>query len=92
MKDDPTNTERQARFAAAMREKGFTKLCEWIPAEKREAFKALAREWRGEGASQTDAEAVERVRQARSWGWTPGAIASYTGRPIGEVKRILGEE
>jgi hypothetical protein len=31
--DDPTNAERQARFVAAMREKGFTKLCEWIPAE-----------------------------------------------------------
>jgi hypothetical protein len=90
--DDPTNTERQARFAAAMRGKGFTKLCEWIPRDKREAFKALAREWRGEGASQTDAEAAERVRQARSWGWTPGAIASYTGRPVAEVKRILGEE
>jgi hypothetical protein len=89
MTDDPTNRERQARFAAAMRAQGFTKLCEWIPAGKREAFKAMAREWRGEGA--TDAEAAERVRQARSWGWTPGAIASYTGRPIEEVKRILGE-
>jgi hypothetical protein len=89
----PANRERQALFAERIRERGYVKICEWIPAGRRDAFKALAKAWRDgdEPAAQAPDDVAGRVRQAGGWGWTADAIAAYAGIGTQDVKRILGE-
>lgn len=41
------NAQKQAAFKARMREKGLIQITEWIPAAKRDKFKAYARSLRG---------------------------------------------
>jgi hypothetical protein len=94
---DNTNAERQARYAARVREQGLVKICEWIPAECRDTLKRVAAELRGDAPPekpepQPDTppdETADKVRQARGWGWTPDAIAAYVGIEVAAVKRIL---
>jgi len=45
---DRTNAERQARYAARVREQGLVKICEWIPADCRDTLKRIAAELRGD--------------------------------------------
>lgn len=90
---DSTNRERQARFAARVREQGLVKICEWIPAECRDTFKAIAQDMRDAGLPPEQHEpppdTADKVRQAHRWGWTPDAIAAYAGLSADDVKRIL---
>lgn len=100
---DRTATERQARFAARVREQGLVKICEWIPAECRDTFKRIAREMR-DGTAPLDTppepetgppppdDTADKVRQAHGWGWTPTAIAAYLGITTEQVERILEEK
>jgi hypothetical protein len=97
MSPDPTGRERQARFAERIREQGLVKICEWIPAECRDTFKAIARNMRdgvpvapppAAPPPQPD-ETADRVRQAYRWGWAPNAIAAYLGISADQVERIL---
>lgn len=94
---DAANRERQARFAARVREQGLVKICEWIPLERRDTFKRFAAEMRGDGPTpETEAppepdDTRDRVQQAHGWGWTHEAIAAYVGISADDVKRILEE-
>jgi len=38
-------TDRQAAYEKRRREAGYTKACAWVPAERAEEFKELARKW-----------------------------------------------
>lgn len=38
-------TDRQAAYEKRRREAGFTKACAWVPAERADEFKELARKW-----------------------------------------------
>lgn len=38
-------TDRQAAYEKRRREAGYTKACAWVPADRAEEFKALARAW-----------------------------------------------
>lgn len=89
---DRTSRERQARYAANIREQGLVKICEWIPLERRDELKSFAAELRG-GATPPPQhnDTTDRVRQAHQWGWTQDAIAAYAGISAEDVKRILGE-
>lgn len=87
---DRTNRERQARFAARVREQGLVKICEWIPAECRDTFKRIAAEMRGDAVT-PPSDATARVRQAHGWGWTRDAIAAYAGVSVDEVDRIVSD-
>jgi hypothetical protein len=101
---DPTARERQARFAERIREQGFIKICEWVPAECRDTLKRIARDMRDGVAPdlnytpppeptppQQEDNLADKVRQAHGWGWTPAAIANYLGISAEQVDRILGD-
>ena len=47
-KKDKTLTERQARFHKKREAEGFTRVCVWVPADKREDLKAYAAKLRGD--------------------------------------------
>lgn len=94
---DNTARERQARFAARIREQGLVKICEWVPAECRDTLKTIAREMR-DGAQPPEPEVkplldyyVEPVLTAHAWGWAPNAIAAYLGISVERVEQILEE-
>jgi hypothetical protein len=98
---DRTNAERQARFAARVREQGLVKICEWIPADCRDTFKRIAAEMRGDAAPPAPEPAppppppddiVGKVLEAHGWGWAPNAIAAYVGITAQQVQRILEEK
>jgi hypothetical protein len=94
---DYTARERQARFAARVREQGLVKICEWIPIGCRDTFKAFAAELKGDEPeptpepSQPPDDLSDKVRQAHGWGWAPAAIAAYLGTTAEHVERILKE-
>ena len=39
---------KQARYRERMKERGLVQAVEWIPADRREEMRRLARQWRGE--------------------------------------------
>jgi hypothetical protein len=93
---DATNRERQARFAERIREQGLVKICEWIPAERRDDLKSFAAGLRGDSAPPPPLatrpkrdDAAYLVRQAHGWGWTLDAIAAYAGITTEQVENIL---
>jgi hypothetical protein len=86
---DSANRERQARFAARVREQGLVKICEWIPLDCRDTFKAIARDMRDAGLPPEQDDTRDRIQQAHQWGWTHDAIAAYVGISADDVKRIL---
>jgi len=47
-KPDKTAAEREARYHAKRMAEGFSRVCVWVPADKREEIKAYAAKLRGD--------------------------------------------
>jgi len=47
-------TDRQAAYEKRRREAGFTKACAWVPTERADEFKELARQWCAEKEGKND--------------------------------------
>lgn len=47
-------TDRQAAYEKRRREAGFTKACAWVPTERADEFKELARHWCAEKEAKAD--------------------------------------
>ena len=44
-----TNSEKQKRFEASQAKKGLIRIREWVPADRKSMFKAIAKEMREGG-------------------------------------------
>jgi len=49
-------TDRQASYERRRRQQGFTKACAWVPVERADEWKEIARQWCAEKEAKADVD------------------------------------